>query len=714
MDRLKFIPGNRYARMAYIGILLFIPLVLLIPGWDGFAYSPRSIFSDLTISHYPNALFLQDSLSRGQIPLWSPLLFAGYPFAADPLSGLWYLPGWLALIFPLPFGFNFNLLVHLFFSGVGMWLFLREIKVNWLPALGGALMWELMPKIFAHIGAGHLTFIYAIAWTPWLLLAEMRRDKTKFNYWVGIIFAMIVLADIRWAVYAGLLWLAFCLWQGRVNKTFSGIREIGKWIKYILSTGLITSLLSAPLILPLVEFTNLSTRSLMSVEDNLSFAISPIQLFGLIAPNFGGYAEWTVYFGGFFLLIVIWILTHRELRTAAGFWLVVLACTLLLSLGAAFPPNQWLARMPGMDLLRVPSRFMVIFGFAGCVITAIFLQSNPRNHDSKLHFWGNLFSAGITVFAWVIVIGLWMISGSAPWQNLWGAAFLTCGFIILFTQKSGKRSLYFYQVSFLILILLDLGSVSKSNFTYIDKRVVLGEKSTVAELLSSDDQPFRIYSPSYSLPQQTAARYRFETINGIDPLQLRNFIKFFSQASGIPDQNYSVTVPPFEDSDLSFVNQGYPIDFQLMGWLNVKYIVSSFKIESPALIFQKEESGQNIYINQAFRPRAWIQSEKEVFNQFTNTVSFSTYTPNYLELEAQGPGYLVLSEVAYPGWQVQVDGTEADLLTVRQLFRGVYLPPGQHKVKFIYQPDLLYLSLSCAIFGWLWVIHQFWIKESRF
>ena len=218
MDLLKSFPGNRCAKTAYIGLLLFVPLIILIPGWEGFAYSPRSNFSDLTISHYPNALFLLDSLREGQFPLWSPMLFAGYPFAADPLSGLWYLPGWFALIFPLPLGFNLALLVHLFFSGAGMWLFLREIGIGWLPSLCGALMWELMPKIFAHIGAGHVTFIYAIAWTPWLLLAAMKRGKTKFSYWTAIILAMIILADIRWSVYAGLLWLSFSFWQEILKK----------------------------------------------------------------------------------------------------------------------------------------------------------------------------------------------------------------------------------------------------------------------------------------------------------------------------------------------------------------------------------------------------------------------------------------------------------------------------------------------------------------
>ena len=714
MDRLKFIPGNRYARWAYIGVFLFIPLVLLIPGWDGFVYSPRSSYSDLTISHYPNALFLLDTLARGQFPLWSPMLFAGYPFAADPLSGLWYLPGWLAYIFPLPFGFNLNLLIHLFFSGAGMWLFLRESKFTWLPALGGALMWELMPKIFAHIGAGHITFIYAIAWTPWLLLAEMRHEKTKFPYWGAIVLTMIVLADIRWAVYAGLLWLAFSAWQGWKKRSFTKIQELAVWIKHLVISVFIAGVLSAPLVLPLAEFSGLSTRSLMSVEDNLSFSLSPIQLFGFLAPNFGGYAEWTVYFGGMFLLIIIWILTHRELRKVSAFWLFVLIFTLLLSLGASFPPNQWLARLPGMDLLRVPSRFMVIFGFAGCVLTAAFLQSNPRSRERRVHFWGNLFSAGIVVFSWVIVIGLWLISGSTPWQNLWGAVILTSGFILLFSERGGKRTIFFYQASFLLLILLDLGSVAKSNFIYIDPSIVLGEKSDVAAALVSNDEPIRIYSPSYSLPQQTAARFGLETINGIDPLQLRNFIHFFSQASGIPYQKYSVTVPPFDNAELSLVNQGYPINAPLMGLLNVKYIVSSFEVDSPGLTFQNEESGQYIYINQAFRPRAWVQPRQEEFDQYSNAVSIRKTSPNHINLEGTGPGTLVLSAMVYPGWQVKVDGKTSDLLTIHQLLRGVNLPPGKHQVDFSYRPDLLYISLACAVFGWMWMIHQFLISGSGF
>ena len=46
-------------------------------------------YSDILVSHWPNAYFLRRSLQTWkQIPLWNPMILSGMPFAADPLSGL--------------------------------------------------------------------------------------------------------------------------------------------------------------------------------------------------------------------------------------------------------------------------------------------------------------------------------------------------------------------------------------------------------------------------------------------------------------------------------------------------------------------------------------------------------------------------------------------------------------------------------------------------
>jgi hypothetical protein len=47
---------------------------------------------------------------------------------------------------------------------------------------------------------------------------------------------------------------------------------------------------------------------------------------------------------------------------------------------------------------------------------------------------------------------------------------------------------------------------------------------------------------------------------------------------------------------------------------------------------------------------------------------------------------LVLTDVAYPGWQVTVDGRAAAIHQVDYLLRGVMLPAGSHRVEFRYRP----------------------------
>jgi hypothetical protein len=57
-----------------------------------------------------------------------------------------------------------------------------------------------------------------------------------------------------------------------------------------------------------------------------------------------------------------------------------------------------------------------------------------------------------------------------------------------------------------------------------------------------------------------------------------------------------------------------------------------------------------------------------------------------VEVEARlgRPGYLVVSEVHYPGWRVEVDGRRAPLLRANHAFRAVFLREGSHRVRFRY------------------------------
>ena len=198
------------------GWVFLIPVLLFIPSIGGFAFpSEDSLFSDIAISHYPNAVFLKNTLLEFKtIPLWSDSILGGFPFAANPLSGLWYPFGWLALIFPLPLGFNLLVIAHIVFGAIGVSFLIRKLGLSDSTAIFGALAFLLMPKIFAHYGAGHLTLAYAIPWTPWLLLAVLTNNK-KWYAQPGLILGLIFLVDVRWAAYAGILWVAWEIFQNK-------------------------------------------------------------------------------------------------------------------------------------------------------------------------------------------------------------------------------------------------------------------------------------------------------------------------------------------------------------------------------------------------------------------------------------------------------------------------------------------------------------------
>jgi hypothetical protein len=50
------------------------------------------------------------------------------------------------------------------------------------------------------------------------------------------------------------------------------------------------------------------------------------------------------------------------------------------------------------------------------------------------------------------------------------------------------------------------------------------------------------------------------------------------------------------------------------------------------------------------------------------------------------PGYLVLADIWYPGWQAWVDGEQVELLRANHTFRAVPLDSGDHVIDMRYRP----------------------------
>ncbi|MBI2028386.1 MAG: YfhO family protein [Candidatus Levybacteria bacterium] len=81
----------------------------------------------------------------------------------------------------------------------------------------------------------------------------------------------------------------------------------------------------------------------------------------------------------------------------------------------------------------------------------------------------------------------------------------------------------------------------------------------------------------------------------------------------------------------------------------------------------------------------FINLPKSSANSFATIVS---YEPQKIVINANTntPQMLFLSDNYYPGWKAYVDGKETKIYRADYAFRSIYLPKGDHSVKFKYQP----------------------------
>jgi uncharacterized membrane protein YfhO len=71
---------------------------------------------------------------------------------------------------------------------------------------------------------------------------------------------------------------------------------------------------------------------------------------------------------------------------------------------------------------------------------------------------------------------------------------------------------------------------------------------------------------------------------------------------------------------------------------------------------------------------------------------------------------LVLSEIDYPGWEVEVDGIPASLETHEGLLRAVQLSPGEHQVEFTFRSGSLRAGALITLLG-LIILASLWIRR---
>ncbi len=160
---------------------------------------------------------------------------------------------------------------------------------------------------------------------------------------------------------------------------------------------------------------------------------------------------------------------------------------------------------------------------------------------------------------------------------------------------------------------------------------------------------------------------------------------------------------------LSF--QAQPIHYSLHIYENPEYLPRAFIVYKTKKILRKERIIPYILCDK-FNPREEVVVENQDAPSPAETshpltpAEIISYTNTEVTIRAQldNPGYLVLSDLYYPGWEVSVDGKKEKIFRVDYLLRGVFLNAGKHEVVFKFVPRPFKIGALISVITLLGVI----------
>ncbi|MCP5095769.1 MAG: YfhO family protein, partial [Chloroflexi bacterium] len=368
--------------------LLPLDLIYTIAPWHDPDVAPlqNSLLSDPFYSFYPRRVLLTESIRNGELPLWNPTIMAGTPNIANPNFQLFYPPNLLAaLILPADQSLPWLAWVHLVMAGGLMYLFLKRHKLAIGACALGAVVWMLNGYTLVWLENPHR--LSTTAWITavfWAFETAVQRKNPAWAAGGGLFLGMAILGGQVQFIFAvgvifglyGLMILIDALWK---KQRANAVQILG----YMAVVGIIGLGIGSLLLIPAMEFAQISQRVTFNADSILNTRWQPTHLITLLAPDLYGnpikqgywgkanYAEMTAYFGVVALILGITApAVARKTRFAVQTY-VISTVVLLLVLGT------WLARLlfliPGAQFLSL-NRLLFLVPFAGTWLAAIALD----------------------------------------------------------------------------------------------------------------------------------------------------------------------------------------------------------------------------------------------------------------------------------------------------------------------------------------------------
>jgi hypothetical protein len=190
------------------GLVGMMAFVLAHPPMWGIG-EPAFVGGDATRVFWADLVFAREALASGTLPLWNPYDRAGYPFVAEPHSGMFDPVQWFLIAVALGLGSAPSWLVTVKsvllygIAAAGVAAFLQDRLASSGPDQTEAPRWAVTLGVLAIVLGPRMdalkdqSALWPTAWVGWLLLAVdrcMRLPSPRRGVWMGAAASMTVIA----------------------------------------------------------------------------------------------------------------------------------------------------------------------------------------------------------------------------------------------------------------------------------------------------------------------------------------------------------------------------------------------------------------------------------------------------------------------------------------------------------------------------------------
>ena len=719
----------------------------------------ESFAADPTTQTYPWTVYAHENLQKGDFPLWNTRMFCGTPFIANRLTGLFdpliLLPVWLL---PPISALGVFYFIHYLLAAWFIYLFLKSLGLGRWAAGFGAIAY-----IFQGAYVPWMGFIVADkAYLPMSLYYLQRSiDRRDTVGIVGFIVSFGLLAItaypqmVVFAIYIFTAWVLFAHGPGASNAIR---RLIALAVMLIL-----TFLLGAMQHLPALEFFQQSLRAQpefaleLSAKTGLEEYDSPLSLLSIFFPTlWGDYLSNPV---SPLPQFVLRIYNHAYVGILAAFGFLFFPMvwrdrrarffTILALIGLSFIAwhsfYMFIVRiLPGFRISTVKPDFLTL---TFMIIVASFvldhLLKNLRINEAfskkfvRVYTW--ILGAIVGMAVVIMISRIWAVGDPVGIERLFiifrHLIFVWLAGLLLYFFVKGILKIHWAAAGIIVLLIVDIIPYHEHFMPLVPKGRVTFETASLEYLQEKmeDEGPFRIFRDrTFVLSPNTLMIYGLDEPGGFDSFVSADYAHFFRTIDPQMSRNSRTLDLPSE-----YFHYRQPF----WSFLNIRYLLSPGPMPSlPAPWIEVEDLDLVIYENTEWLPRWFLVpriipvgtiEEGYLASQAIDPAGEAVvvgiehvdippallehvpdeYEPGSVEMVRYGAdelvldvatsrvSFLVFSDTYFPGWSAWVDDEEVEVYVADAIIKGIVVPEGEHRVRFVYAPPLYKIGWILFLIG---------------